>query len=73
MGNHKGKESVHCLREHASSFISSLFDIPIFSLLNIKNMMKFIAVVGNIKRKCSWLSNNIQKLLTLFQLNNQAF
>ena len=68
------QESAHCIREHASSFISSLFYISIFSLLNRKNMLKFLAIVGNIKKKkCSWLSNNIQKLLTLFQLNNQAF
>ena len=45
------QESVHCIREHASSFISSLFYISIFSPLNRKNMLKFLAVVGNIKKK----------------------
>ena len=37
------QESVHCIREHASSFISSLFYISIFSLLSRKNMLKFLA------------------------------
>ena len=45
------QESAHCIREHASSFISSLFYISIFSLLNRKNMLKFLAIVGNIKKK----------------------
>ena len=45
------QESAHCIREHAASFISSLFYISIFSLLNRKNMLKFLAIVGNIKKK----------------------
>ena len=41
-------ESVHCIGECASSFISYLLYISIFSLLSVKHVVKFLTLEGNI-------------------------
>lgn len=44
-------DSVSCIRGHASSLTSYLFYIFLFSLRNIKNMVKFLTLGRNIKQK----------------------